>query len=163
MAEDDMSGDNGSGGSLAMSMGGLQARTRDLTGSANTFARAMTRAFMQASVGGKQLDDVLKGLALRLSSMAVAKAFNPFAATLTSGFGTVFSGVFGGQGNGGGPSAGAGAVAGGNAMPGAAMTGSAAPNVNVHISTPDLGSFRRSEAYVTGQIARAVARGQRSL
>jgi hypothetical protein len=52
---------------------------------------------------------------------------------------------------------------GGNAMPGAAMTGSAAPNVNVHISTPDLGSFRRSEAYVTGQIARAVARGQRSL
>jgi hypothetical protein len=142
---------------------GAKGRIDALTLSSKQFESAMTRAFMQASVGGKQLDDVLKGLALRLSSMAVAKAFNPFAATLTSGFGTVFSGVFGGQGNGGGPSAGAGAVAGGNALPGAAMTGSAAPNVNVHISTPDLGSFRRSEAYVTGQIARAVARGQRSL
>jgi phage-related minor tail protein len=36
-------------------------------------------------------------------------------------------------------------------------------NITVQISTPDPGSFRRSEAYITGQIARAVARGQRSL
>ncbi len=36
-------------------------------------------------------------------------------------------------------------------------------NVTVHIATPDAASFRRSEAYLTGQIARAVARGQRSL
>jgi len=44
------------------------------------------------------------------------------------------------------------------------MSGSAAPaQVTVQIATPDVGSFRRSEAYVTGQIARAVARGQRSL
>jgi phage-related minor tail protein len=39
----------------------------------------------------------------------------------------------------------------------------AAPNVTVNISTPDLDSFRRSESYLAGQIARAVARGQRSL
>jgi phage-related minor tail protein len=39
----------------------------------------------------------------------------------------------------------------------------AVPNVSVHITTPDAESFRRSEAYLTGQIARAVARGQRSL
>ena len=39
----------------------------------------------------------------------------------------------------------------------------AAPNVTVQIATPDAQSFRRSEAYITGQIARAVARGQRSL
>ena len=46
---------------------------------------------------------------------------------------------------------------------GVAMAGgAAAPNVTVQIATPDLGSFRRSEAYLTGQIARAVARGQRS-
>jgi hypothetical protein len=36
-------------------------------------------------------------------------------------------------------------------------------NVTVQIATPDAASFRRSEAYITGQIARAVARGQRSL
>jgi hypothetical protein len=36
-------------------------------------------------------------------------------------------------------------------------------SIIVQIATPDLDSFRRSESYVTGQIARAVARGQRSL
>ncbi|MFY9685181.1 MAG: phage tail tape measure protein, partial [Pseudolabrys sp.] len=47
---------------------------------------------------------------------------------------------------------------------GVAMNGaSVAGNVTVHIATPDADSFRRSEAYITGQIARAVARGQRSL
>lgn len=35
--------------------------------------------------------------------------------------------------------------------------------VTVNIATPDADSFRRSELYVTGQIARAVARGQRGL
>jgi phage-related minor tail protein len=47
---------------------------------------------------------------------------------------------------------------------GVAMNGAGAPaNVTVQIATPDAGSFRRSESYVTGQIARAVARGQRSM
>lgn len=35
--------------------------------------------------------------------------------------------------------------------------------VQVTVSTPDPGAFRRSDAYVSGLIARAVARGQRSL
>lgn len=35
--------------------------------------------------------------------------------------------------------------------------------VQVNVSTPDPGAFRRSDAYVSGLIARAVARGQRSL
>jgi hypothetical protein len=44
------------------------------------------------------------------------------------------------------------------------MNGGGAPaNVTIHIATPDAESFRRSESYLTGQIARAVARGQRSL
>lgn len=34
-------------------------------------------------------------------------------------------------------------------------------SISVNISTPDADSFRRSEVYLTGQIARAVARGQR--
>lgn len=38
-----------------------------------------------------------------------------------------------------------------------------AGNVTIHIATPDAESFRRSESYVAGQIARAVARGQRVL
>src|SRR5262249_50825336 len=45
---------------------------------------------------------------------------------------------------------------------GVAMNGAGpAPSITIQITTPDAQSFRRSEAYVTGQIARAVARGQR--
>lgn len=36
-------------------------------------------------------------------------------------------------------------------------------NVTVHVATPDAASFRRSEAYLSSMIARAVARGERSL
>jgi phage-related minor tail protein len=37
------------------------------------------------------------------------------------------------------------------------------PVVNVVVNTPDAESFRRSEAQVTAALARAVARGARSL
>jgi phage-related minor tail protein len=47
---------------------------------------------------------------------------------------------------------------------GVAASGAAGPaNVTIHIATPDADSFRRSESYITGQIARAVGRGQRGL
>ena len=72
-----------------------------LTISANGFARAMTQAFTQSVVGGKQFDDVLKSLALRISSMAVTAAFKPLASGLASGLGQLFSGLFGGPGGGG--------------------------------------------------------------
>src|SRR5437588_8480272 len=39
----------------------------------------------------------------------------------------------------------------------------AASNITINIATPDAESFRRSETYLTGLIARAVARGQRGL
>jgi len=46
---------------------------------------------------------------------------------------------------------------------GVAAAGGAAPSVTVNIATPDADSFRRSDVYLTGLIARAVARGQRGL
>lgn len=45
----------------------------------------------------------------------------------------------------------------------AAAGGAPSASIVVNIATPDADSFRRSEVYVTGQIARAVARGQRGL
>lgn len=45
----------------------------------------------------------------------------------------------------------------------AAAGGAPSAGIVVNIATPDADSFRRSEIYVTGQIARAVARGQRGL
>src|SRR5436309_10817164 len=44
---------------------------------------------------------------------------------------------------------------------GVAASGAGGGNVTVNIATPDAESFRRSETYLTGLIARAVARGQR--
>jgi phage-related minor tail protein len=183
-------------------LGNIQKQQESLASSANGFAGAMTRAFTQASAGGKQFDDVLKSLALRISGLAVAQAFKPIAAGVTSALTGGLAQLFGGLSGGGLPPPlrmggikpfAAGGVIGaptyfplssgglglaGEAGPeaivplsrgsdgrlGVAMSGASAPaNVTVQIATPDVGSFRRSEAYLTGQIARAVARGQRSL
>jgi phage-related minor tail protein len=46
---------------------------------------------------------------------------------------------------------------------GVAAQGGTPTGITINITTPDADSFRRSEVYVTGQIARAVARGQRGL
>jgi lambda family phage tail tape measure protein len=45
----------------------------------------------------------------------------------------------------------------------AASGGSAPASITINIATPDADSFRRSETFVTGMVARAVARGQRGL
>lgn len=175
---------------------GLSLRTRGLESGANAFARAMTSAFAGAVTSGKQFDDVLKSLALRLSNIALRLAFKPIESGITSGLQSLMSSL-----TGGGASSGAGAgirpfasggvigtpgyfpmldggvgVA-GEAGPEAIMplrrgpdgrlgvaAGSGGSNVvNVTIATPDADSFRRSETFIAGQIARAVARGQRSL
>lgn len=52
---------------------------------------------------------------------------------------------------------------GGDGRLGVSLAGAAPAHVTVQIVSPDPASFRRSEAYLTGQIARAVARGQRNL
>ena len=46
---------------------------------------------------------------------------------------------------------------------GVAASGGAPSNITVNIATPDADSFRRSETYLTGVVARAVARGQRGM
>jgi len=46
---------------------------------------------------------------------------------------------------------------------GVRTAGGGRAGITVNIATPDADSFRRSEVYITGQIARAVARGQRGL
>lgn len=184
-----------------------QKSTSALGISATAFARAMTKAFSDATTGGKQFDNVLKQLALRLSNMAVTRAFQPIAKNVSSGLDSLFDEILGNDSNvaknkGGAIDTGMMSIAGltpfaaggvigapayfplsaggvglaGEAGPeailplsrgddgrlGIAMNGARqVPNVTVQIATPDPGSFRRSESYITGQIARAVARGQR--
>jgi phage-related minor tail protein len=177
----------------------LEKRQHDLVLNSNKFAAAMTNAFTQAISGGKQLDDVLKGLALRLSDMVLKASLQPvmqsIAGGLTSGVDKIFAGVFGGGGvkaaqgvvkpfaaggiigtptyfpltAGGvglageaGPEAILPLARGADGRLGVAASGGGA-NVMVQIVTPDIDGFRRSEVYLAGQIARAVARGRRDL
>ena len=171
---------------------GLTLRTRDLTTSANSFARTMTQAFTSSVSGGKQFDDVLKSLASRVSDIAVKLAFKPIETALSGALQGLFTG--GGAGatatavkpfaSGGVigtpsyfPMPGGGIGLAGEAGPEAIMplqarrrwparrcrgSGGGDTTINVSIATPDVDSFRRSESYITGQMMRAVARGHRS-
>jgi len=178
----------------------LELKTRDLERAANSFARSMTRAFSASLTGGKQFDDILKSLALRLSDLALRLAFRPLERTLASGLESLIGGLSGISGGvslfaaqgavkpfaSGGvigaptyfPLGDGGVGLAGEAGPEAIMPlargpdgrlgvrgagAAAAANITIHIATPDAESFRRSESYVAGQIARAVARGQRIL
>ena len=193
--------DPGGPGDITGTVDKLHKSTNALGVSATVFGGALSKAFADAVIGGKKLDDTIKSLGLRLSNLAVQAAFKPFAKDLSKGLTGVINGLFGtgipsgGGGTGGGPIINAFAAGGvigapsyfplasgglglaGEAGPeaivpltrgsdgrlGVSVAGPAAPpNVTVQIATPDAQSFRRSEAYITGQIARAVARGQRS-
>lgn len=184
--------DDGAFGPVQETVEGTRRRTSDLGTSATQFASAITKAFSQAVTGGKQFDDVLKNLALNLSKLTVQNAFKSLASDLSkslqgifsSGSGSIVSNLVspfadggiintpsyfpltsGGLGLAGeaGPEAIVPLSRGSDGRLGIAGGGGQAANITVHIASPDPGSFRRSEAYITGQIARAVARGQRSL
>ncbi len=200
MIDNDSFVDQAPHGDLPDTVEKMRDNTQMLGISTATFAKAISKAFTDATAGGKQFDDVLKQLALRLSNLAVMQALNPAAKGLASGLSKLFSSLFGERSDpsdvvgarsitpfaAGGviaspayfplPSGGVGLA--GEAGPeaivpltrgsdgrlGIAMNGAnAQPNITVQIATPDMQGFRRSEAYITGQIARAVARGQRGL
>jgi lambda family phage tail tape measure protein len=184
----------------ARTLDALNLKTRDLELGADSFSRAMTRAFAVSVTSGKQFDDVLKSLTLRLSDLAVRLAFKPLEKSISSGIESLLSGLAGiGSSAGASVTAATGAVkpfASGGVIGtptyfplmqgGVGLAGEAGPeaimplrrgsdgrlgvagqgggnSITVNIATPDAESFRRSESYVTGQIARAVARGQRGL
>jgi phage-related minor tail protein len=188
--------------STSSTLDGLTLKTKDLTASATTFSRAMTQAFSASVTGGKQFDDVLKSLGLRISDLAVRLAFKPLEKSLTSGLSGLLSGLTGSIGGGAAsaslaaasgaikPFAAGGVIGTPSYFPlangGVGLAGEVGPeaimplkrgpdgrlgvagqgggnSITIQIATPDLDSFRRSESYITGQIARAVARGQRSL
>jgi phage-related minor tail protein len=96
---------------------------------------------------------------------AALGAIKPFAAGGVIGTPTYFPLAGGGVGLAGeaGPEAILPLARGADGRLGVASDGGGRTSITIHIATPDAESFRRSESYVTGQIARAVARGQRSL
>ena len=79
----------------ASTLDSLALKTHDLSSGANRFARAMTSAFASSVTGGKQFDDVLKSLALRISDLSVRLAFKPLTSALGSGIDSLLSGLTG--------------------------------------------------------------------
>lgn len=189
MAADDTTGNN-----LVQAMDAIGARQQSLEIGANSLARAMSQAFTSAAISGKQFDDVLKGLGLRLSDLALRAAFKPLTKALTGGLEQLFNGLAGAGAQAAAvqPFASGGVIAAPTYFPmgprGVGLAGEAGPEailplargadgrlgvaagaasaasaVTINITTPDAESFRRSETHVTGLIARAVARGQRTL
>ena len=189
-----------SGADTARTLDDISLRTHDLSVSATLFSRAMTGAFTASVVGGKQFDDVLKSLTLRLSDLAVRLSFKPLEQSISGGLTNLLSGLTGAVSSSGAnlaaasgaikPFASGGVIGTPTYFPiingGVGLAGEAGPeaimplrrgpdgrlgvagqgggnSVTIQIATPDLESFRRSENYITGQIARAVSRGQRSL
>lgn len=161
--------------------------------SAQRMSRTLTRAFASAVIGGKSLEDTLKGVALSLSKVALDSALKPLQQGLSSAIGAALSPLSGpgasvpvtafadggvvarptffGSGGGLGLMGERGAEA---IMPlarspdgrlGVAANGAAAraPVVNVTINTPDADSFRRSQVQVSAALARAVMRGHRGV
>src|SRR6478752_7586156 len=91
--------DNSLPGFLPETVDKVRDSTRMLGVSTTIFAKAISKAFTDATAGGKQFDDVLKQLALRLSNMAVAQAFNPAAKGLAGGLNKLFESMLGGGGD----------------------------------------------------------------
>jgi phage-related minor tail protein len=153
----------------------------------------LTAALEGATVRGRTLSDVLRGLGTRISDLALRSAMRP----LEQGLSSLISGVMpfakggviasriqpfadggvvsaptyfpmGGRTLGLMGEAGAEAILplsrGADGRLGVrAAGGGGAVSVTMNVSTPDAESFRRSEAQVSAALARAVARGRRGL
>jgi hypothetical protein len=116
---------------------------RALSGEAERAGRRITEALIASQVEGRKLDDVLKAIGLQLAQLAAQAAVRPLLGLAAGGLANGFGGGLGG----------------------ASVTEAARPAVQVtmHVTSPDAESFRRAEAQVTANLARAVERGQRGL
>lgn len=162
---------------LGLETEALKAQMGDLDRMAESVGNRLVTAFAGAVIHGRNLQDVLRGLALSLSRMALSAALKPLGNLMGAGLGKLMPFADGGIVN--SPvlfpmRGGTGLM--GEAGPEAIMPLARGPDgklgvrggqgpvsVTVNISTPDAASFQRSQAQVAALITRAAARGQRNL
>jgi phage-related minor tail protein len=155
--------------------------------SSDNVSRSLARTFASAIASGRSFNDTLATIGTSLSRVALNTGAQSLVSGTTSWLGDAFSGLSGsvapfaeggivssptlfGMGSSFGLMGERGAEAilplsrGPNGQLGIATQNSQAPvAVTVNISTTDVDSFRKSEGQITSALARAVARGQRSL
>jgi phage-related minor tail protein len=176
----------------------VQKELKALKGLSESFGAELTGALKSAATSGRDLEDVLRRLALNLSSTVLDAGLKPLQGLAGSFFSSLFGNLAGiiphskGGTTGGltpfasggvvssptlfnmdGPiglmgEAGAEAILplqrGADGRLGVAAGGQAAAvNVVFNVSAPDPAAFRKSEAQITGMLARAVARGSRTV
>lgn len=158
----------------------------DLEARSRSFGAALTGALRSATVDGRGLEDVLKGLALRISDIGLSAGLKPLEGLLSSGIAGLAAGVtpfakggvvaaptyfsaaagLGLMGEAGaeailplqrGPDGALGVAAGGGG------TGGGGANIVFNVTASDAGSFMRSQGQISAMLTRAVGRGQRGL
>jgi phage-related minor tail protein len=159
----------------------LTAVFDDLETRSRAFGAALTGALKGAAVDGKGLESVLRGLALRMSDIALSSGLKPLQGLLSAGVseligkatpfakgGVVASPSYFGSGGGLGLMGEAGAEAilplkrGPDGALGVAADGGG-PRIVFNVTAQDAASFRKSEGQIAAMLTRAVGRGQRSL
>ena len=136
---------------------------RDLESLSRRFSTAFTAAMTSAVRDGRSLDDTLKGLALRLSNVALSAGMKPLERLLATGLDALVSSGVGALtgGVGAGPSFAGGIDA--TRSPVVPAPTLSPGGVTVNIQTPDASSFARSQTQVSMALARAVGRARRGL
>lgn len=171
----------------------IKRQLDEINAAGASVSKTLVSGFGAAATSGKSFNAVLASTAQSLARLALREGAKALAEGLASGLSGVMSGAFSAGGakvapfaEGGviaspayfghgariglmgergaeavmplarGPDGRLGVVAQGNA-------GAAPVTINVNIAAQDVDSFRRSETQITGALARAVARGQRSL
>jgi phage-related minor tail protein len=158
-----------------------------ITVSSDNVSKSLARTFASAIASGKSFNDTLATIATSLSRVALNTGAQSLVSGATSWLADAFSGMSGsvapfaeggivasptmfGMGSSFGLMGERGAEAilplsrGPNGQLGIAAQNPQAPvAITVNISAADADSFRKSEGQITSALARAVARGQRSL
>ena len=154
----------------------------DLEARSRSFGHALTGALKGAVVDGKGLESVLRGLALRMSDIALSAGLKPLEGLLSSGISSVLGGVtpfakggvvsaptYFGSAGGLGLMGEAGSEAilplkrGPDGALGVAAGGGGGAQIVFNVTAQDAASFRKSEGQIAAMLTRAVGRGQRSL
>jgi phage-related minor tail protein len=176
---------------LTLETEALKVQMLDLDKLAQSFGNRLVTSFAGAVIHGRNLSDVLRGLALSLANTALSQGLRPLGNLVGGLLGNVLGSANGNVFQAGRivPFADGGIVNSPTLFPmrgATGLMGEAGPeavmplargqdgklgvrgagggvNVTVNTSTPDAQSFDRSQSQVAALIARAVSRGQRNL